>query len=103
AFKEGARKAKPVLLEPIMSIEVIVPEDYMGDVIGDLNSRRGKIKNMQARGGAQVINSEVPLAMMFGYATALRSMTQGRANYSMQFAHYQDIPSSIAAEIIEKR
>ncbi len=103
AFKEGARKAKPVLLEPIMSIEVIVPEDYMGDVIGDLNSRRGKIKNMQARGGAQVINAEVPLAMMFGYATALRSMTQGRANYSMQFAHYQDIPSSIAAEIIEKR
>jgi elongation factor G len=103
AFKEGARRAKPVLLEPIMAIEVILPEDYMGDVIGDLNSRRGKIKNMEARGSAQVIDGEVPLATMFGYATALRSATQGRANYTMQFSHYQEIPSSIAAELIEKR
>jgi elongation factor G len=103
ALKEGTKKAKPVLLEPVMAIEVIVPEEYMGDVIGDLNSRRGKIKDMQPRGGVQVITGEVPLATMFGYATGLRSMTQGRANYTMQFAHYQEIPSSIAAEIIEKR
>jgi len=82
---------------------VIVPEEYMGDVIGDLSSRRGKIKDMQPRGGSQVIKGAVPLATMFGYATGLRSMTQGRANYTMQFAHYQDIPATIAAEIIEKR
>ncbi len=102
-FKEAARRAKPVLLEPIMSIEVIVPEEYMGEVIGDLNSRRGRIKHMEARAGAQVIEAEVPLATMFGYATSLRSATQGRANYTMQFSHYREVPSSIAAEIIEKR
>ncbi len=102
-FKEGARRAKPVLLEPIMSIEVIVPEEYMGDVIGDLNSRRGRIKHMEARAGAQVIEADVPLAAMFGYATSLRSATQGRANYTMQFSHYREVPGSIAAEIIEKR
>jgi elongation factor G len=103
AFKEAARKAKPVLLEPIMAIEIILPEDYMGDVLGDLNARRGKIKHMEARGSAQVIDGTVPLATMFGYATALRSATQGRANYTMQFSHYQEIPSLIAAELIEKR
>ena len=103
ALKAAAKKGKPVLLEPIMGIEVIVPEEYMGDVIGDLSSRRGKIKDMQPRGTAQVIKGAVPLATMFGYATGLRSMTQGRANYTMQFAHYQEIPESIAAEIIEKR
>ena len=102
-YKEGARRAKPVLLEPIMSIEVIVPEEYMGDVIGDLNSRRGRIKHMEARAGAQVIEADVPLAAMFGYATSLRSATQGRANYTMQFSHYREVPGSIAAEIIEKR
>ena len=103
ALKAAAKKGKPVLLEPVMSIEVIVPEEYMGDVIGDLSSRRGKIKDMQPRGGSQVIKGAVPLATMFGYATGLRSMTQGRANYTMQFAHYQEIPATIAAEIIEKR
>jgi elongation factor G len=102
-FKEAVRRAKPVLLEPIMSIEVIVPEDYMGEVIGDLNARRGRIKHMEARAGAQVIEGEVPLATMFGYATSLRSATQGRANYTMQFSHYREVPTSIAAEIIEKR
>jgi len=103
AVKDAARKAKPVLLEPIMSIEVIVPEEYMGEVIGDLNARRGRIKHMEARAGAQVIEGEVPLATMFGYATSLRSATQGRANYTMQFSHYREVPNSIAAEIIEKR
>jgi len=102
-FKDAVKKAKPVLLEPIMSIEVIVPEDFMGEVIGDLNARRGRIKHMEARAGAQVIEGEVPLATMFGYATSLRSATQGRANYTMQFSHYREVPSNIAAEIIEKR
>ncbi len=103
AVKDGVRKARPVLLEPVMSIEVIVPEDFMGEVIGDLNARRGRIKHMEARAGAQVIEGEVPLATMFGYATSLRSATQGRANYTMQFSHYREVPSNIAAEIIEKR
>ena len=100
AFKEAMLKAKPVLLEPIMKVEVIVPEEYMGDVIGDLNSRRGKIEGMEPRGGVQVINSFVPLAEMFGYATDLRSNTQGRAVYSMQFDHYEAIPSSIAEKLL---
>ena len=82
-FKEGAAKAGAVLLEPVMSVEVVVPEEYMGDVIGDLNSRRGKVLGMDTRGGAQVINAEVPLSNMFGYATDLRSSTQGRATYTM--------------------
>ena len=103
AVKDAIRKARPALLEPIMSIEVIVPEEYMGEVIGDLNARRGRIKHMEARAGAQVIEGEVPLATMFGYATSLRSATQGRANYTMQFSHYREVPTSIAAEIIEKR
>ncbi len=102
AFKDGARKAKPVLLEPIMSVEVVTPEEYLGDVMGDLNSRRGKIEGFTARKDAQVIKAEVPLSEMFGYATILRSMTQGRAIYSMQFLHYLKVPKSISDEIAEK-
>ena len=101
-FKEGARKASPVLLEPIMAVEVVVPEEYMGDVIGDLNSRRGRIMGMEARGGAQVVDSHVPLSSMFGYATDLRSATQGRATYSMVFDHYDQAPKVISEEIIAK-
>jgi elongation factor G len=102
AFREGAKKAKPVLLEPIMAVEVITPEEYLGDVMGDLNSRRGKIEGFSARKDAQVIKATVPLSEMFGYATILRSMTQGRAIYSMQFSHYLEVPKSIADEIAEK-
>ncbi len=101
-FKEGCAKASPVLLEPIMSVEVVVPEEYMGDVIGDLNSRRGRIMGMENRAGAQVVTSMVPLAQMFGYATDLRSATQGRATYTMTFDHYEQIPKSVAEEIIAK-
>jgi elongation factor G len=102
AFKEGAKKAKPILLEPMMAVEVITPEEYLGDVMGDLNSRRGKIEGFSARKDAQVIKATVPLSEMFGYATILRSMTQGRAIYSMQFSHYLEVPKSIADEIAEK-
>ena len=102
AFKEATKKAKPVLLEPIMSVEVVTPEEYMGDVMGDLNSRRGKIQSMEKRGNAQVIKAEVPLSEMFGYATDLRSKTQGRATYTMQFSHYEDVPKGIADGIIAK-
>jgi elongation factor G len=102
AFKEGARKAKPILLEPMMDVEVVTPEEYLGDVMGDLNSRRGKIEGFNARKDAQVIKATVPLSEMFGYATVLRSMTQGRAIYSMQFAHYSEVPKSVAEEIAEK-
>lgn len=102
AFKSGSKKAKPILLEPIMSVEVVTPEDYLGDVMGDLNSRRGKIEGFNARKDAQVIKALVPLSEMFGYATILRSMTQGRAIYTMQFDHYQQVPQSIAEEIAEK-
>jgi elongation factor G len=102
AFKEAARKAKPVLLEPIMNVEVVTPEEYMGDVIGDLNSRRGKIQNMEKRGKAQVIRANVPLSEMFGYATDLRSKTQGRATYTMQFSRYEEVPKGIADGIIAK-
>jgi elongation factor G len=101
-FKEGASRAHPVLLEPIMEVEVVTPDDYMGDVIGDLNSRRGKILAMNPRTGVQVIEATVPLAEMFGYATDLRSKTQGRATYTMQFAHYAQVPSSIAETIVTK-
>ncbi|MDP2301833.1 MAG: elongation factor G [Ignavibacteria bacterium] len=101
-FKEGARKARPILLEPIMSVEVVTPEDYLGDVMGDINSRRGRIEGFAARKDAQVIQSKVPLSEMFGYATILRSMTQGRAIYSMQFDHYSEVPKLIADEISEK-
>ncbi len=101
-FKEGARKADPVLLEPVMAVEVVVPEEYMGDVIGDLNSRRGRIMGMEARGGAQVVNAHVPLSSMFGYATDLRSATQGRATYTMVFDHYEQVPKALSEEIIAK-
>ena len=102
AFKKGVRQAKPVLLEPIMSVEVVTPDDYMGDVIGDLSSRRGKVEGMEQRGNAQVVRAQVPLAEMFGYATDLRSRTQGRATYTMQFDSYQQVPGSIAEEIIAR-
>jgi len=101
-FKDAVSRARPVLLEPIMSVEVVVPENYMGDVIGDLNSRRGKVERMEPRAGTQVINARVPLAAMFGYATELRSMTQGRANYSMHFSHYDEAPKSVAEEVIAR-
>ncbi len=102
AFKDGAKKAKPIILEPIMEVEVVTPEEYLGDVMGDLNSRRGKIEGFSARKDAQVIKAHVPLSEMFGYATILRSMTQGRAIYTMQFDNYQEVPKSIAEEITEK-
>jgi elongation factor G len=101
-FKEGAQRANPALLEPIMTVEVVTPEEFMGDVIGDLNSRRGKIQGMEPRGGAQVIDAQVPLAQMFGYATDLRSRTQGRATYTMQFSHYAQVPQNIAETIISR-
>ncbi len=102
AFQAAAKKANPVLLEPIMGVEVVTPEEYMGDVMGDLSSRRGKIEGMTARKDAQVIKSLVPLSEMFGYATQMRSMTQGRAHYTMQFSHYDETPKSISEQIIEK-
>jgi elongation factor G len=98
-FKDAARRAKPILLEPFMKVEVVTPDDYMGDVIGDLNSRRGQVEGMEQRGNAQVVNAQVPLAEMFGYATDLRSRTQGRATYTMQFDSYRPVPPSIAEEI----
>ncbi len=102
AFREAARKAHPVLLEPIMAVEVVSPEDYVGDVLGDLSSRRGRIEGMNSRKDAQVIKATVPLSEMFGYATRLRSLTQGRALYSMQFSHYDEVPRNISDQIIEK-
>ena len=102
AFKNGAEKANPVLLEPYVKVEVTVPEEYMGDVIGDLNSRRGRIEGMEARNGAQVINGFVPLSEMFGYSTDLRSKTQGRGNYSMEVAYYDEVPKNIADQIVAK-
>ena len=101
-FKEGAAKAGPVLLEPIMAVEVVTPEEYMGDVMGDLSSRRGKIMGMENRTGAQVVNAHVPLANMFGYSTDLRSATQGRATYTMVFDHYEQVPRAISDEIVAK-
>jgi elongation factor G len=102
AFKEGMKKASPVLLEPVMKVEVVVPEDYLGDVIGDINGRRGQIEGMEPRGGAQVIRGFVPLSEMFGYATDLRSKTQGRGVYTMQFSHYAEVPKNIADKIINR-
>jgi elongation factor G len=102
AFKEAARQGKPVLLEPVMAVEVTTPEDYMGDVIGDLSSRRGRIEGMESRGNAQVVRAEVPLAEMFGYVNDLRSRTQGRATYTMQFAAYREVPDSLAQEIVAR-
>jgi elongation factor G len=102
AFKEAARKAKPVLLEPVMAVEVTVPEEYMGTIIGDLNSRRGRIEGMEMVGGVQAIKATVPLSTMFGYATAMRGSTQGRANFSMEFKQYEEAPRSVSEEIIAK-
>jgi elongation factor G len=101
-FKEVCRKAKPVLLEPVMDVEVVVPSEYQGAVVGDLNSRRGRVVSMDSRGNAQVIRANVPLGQMFGYATDVRSMTQGRATYTMQFARYEEVPRNIAEEIMAK-
>ncbi|MCS7183424.1 MAG: elongation factor G [Thermoanaerobaculum sp.] len=102
AFQDAAAKGKPVLLEPVMEVEVVTPEEYMGDVLGDLNARRGKVTHMERRQNAQVITAFVPLAQMFGYATQLRSMTQGRATYSMQFDHYEEVPKNVAEEIVAR-
>jgi len=99
-FRNAAEQARPVLLEPMMKVEVVTPEDYMGDIVGDLNRRRGKVMGMNDRGNAKVIDAEVPLSEMFGYATNLRSMSQGRANYTMQFEHYEEVPNNIAQEIV---
>jgi len=102
AFKEAARKAKPILLEPIMNVEVVTPEDYMGDVMGDLSSRRGRVGGMEQRGSSQVVRAQVPLSEMFGYATDLRSRTQGRATYTMQFDSYQQMPANVQEEIVTR-
>ncbi|HOJ76602.1 MAG TPA: elongation factor G [Bacillota bacterium] len=102
AFKDGAKKANPVLLEPIMKVEIVTPEEYMGDIMGDFNSRRGRIEGMEARAGAQVIRGHVPLSEMFGYATTIRSISQGRATYVMTFSHYDEVPRNIAETIISQ-
>jgi elongation factor G len=102
AFTNAAEKADPVLLEPIMEVEAVTPEEYMGDVIGDLNRRRGRVVNMEPRAGFQVVSVHVPLAEMFGYATDLRSATQGRATYTMQFDHYDEVPRNLAVEIVAR-
>jgi len=103
ALKEGVKKANPVLLEPIMLLEVIVPQAYVGDVMGDITARRGKIVGIEIRRNAQAIKAHVPLAEMFGYATTLRSVTQGRATYMMQFSHYEPVPAKIAETLPLKR
>ena len=103
AFKDAAKKANPAILEPMMKVTVIVPEDYMGDVIGDLNSRRGQIQGMEDRAGAKQINARVPLSEMFGYVNDLRSKTQGRGNYTMEPDGYEQVPKSISEEIISTR
>ena len=100
AFREAARKGGAELLEPVMKVEVVVPEEYMGDIISDLNSRRGRVRSMDARGGTQIVNARVPLAEMFGYATDLRSRTQGRATYSMHFDRYEQVPQAVSEEVI---
>src|SRR5262249_55196238 len=101
AFKAAIQRAKPKLLEPVMAVEVVTPEEYLGDVMGDLNARRGQVEGLEPRGNAQVITAKVPLATMFGYATDLRSTTQGRATFTMQFDRYEDVPQSIAGEIVD--
>jgi elongation factor G len=103
ALQEGVRRAKPVLLEPVFKVEVVTPEEFMGDVIGDLNRRRGRVEGMEARGNAQVVNATAPLSEMFGYATDLRSMSQGRAVYTMQFERYEEVPQHIAEKVVEAR
>eukprot|EP01041_Mallomonas_annulata_P024116 gene24116-biopygen17019 len=101
-MREAAQKAGIKLLEPIMAVEVVTPEDYMGDVMGDLSSRRGRIEGMEAQGNSQVIRAQIPLSEMFGYSTDLRSRTQGRATYTMQFALYMEVPPNIASDIIKR-
>ncbi|MNV96900.1 Elongation factor G [compost metagenome] len=103
AFKEGCRQAKSVILEPIMKVEIVVPEEYMGDVIGDVNSRRGRMEGMEASNGMQEIKSFIPLSEMFGYATDLRSRTQGRGTYSMEPSHYEEVPKSVLETIVATR
>jgi elongation factor G len=103
AFKEAARRSKPVLLEPVFAVEVVTPEDFLGDVIGDLSKRRGRVEGQEQRGNALAVTARVPLSEMFGYATDLRSNTQGRANYTMQFDSYDEVPPSIAEKVIEGR
>ena len=102
AFRNVARNAGPVLLEPIMEVEVTTPEEYMGDVIGDVTSRRGRVQHMEARGNAQVVSCKVPLAEMFGYSTTLRSLTQGKAEFTMEFASFKPVPKSVSEELIKK-
>jgi elongation factor G len=102
AFKDAAKRAKPVLLEPVMRVEVVVPEEYMGDIMGDINSRRGRITAMEARGGTQIVRARVPLSEMFGYATDLRSRTQGRATYSMHFERYEQAPPQVSEEVVAR-
>ena len=103
AVKEGMRKSSPVLLEPIMDVEVVTPEDYLGDVMGDLNGRRGRVQDMSERSGTKVVRAQVPLSTMFGYATDLRSKTQGRATFTMQFDHYEKVPASLAEDLIKQK
>ncbi len=103
AFQAAAKKANPIILEPIMKVEVVVPEEFMGDVIGDLNSKRGRVEKMEDRAGVKVVDAQVPLAEMFGYTTTLRSMTQGRGSNTMEFDHYEEVPRNVAEEIIGKR
>jgi elongation factor G len=102
ALKNAASKCKPVILEPIMKVEVVIPEDYLGDIMGDITSRRGRVEGMEARGNTQMVKAMVPLSEMFGYATSLRSNTQGRGTFSMHFDHYEEVPKSISEEIIKK-
>jgi elongation factor G len=102
AFKAAASKAKPILLEPIMSVEVVTPEEYMGDIIGDVNKRRGQVEGMEARAGARVIKAKVPLSEMFGYVTVLRTLSSGRAVSTMEFSHYAEVPKGIASEVLKE-
>ena len=102
AFQDAAKKARPVLLEPVMRVEVVVPKDYLGDVMGDLASRRGRIQSQEDRGGTQIISARVPLSEMFGYATELRSRTQGRATYSMHFDRYEQAPPDVSGEVVAR-
>ena len=101
-FKEACQKASPVLMEPIMKLEVVTPEEYMGDIIADLNRRRGQVDGMESRSGARVVNAQVPLSEQFGYVTVLRTLSSGRASSSMEFDHYAEVPKNIAKEVVEK-
>jgi elongation factor G len=103
AFRKAIPKAHPVLMEPIMSLEVVTPEEYMGDVIGDINKRRGQITDMDSKGNARIVKGKVPLSELFGYVTVLRTLTSGRATNSMEFSHYAELPSNLAKEVIEKQ